>query len=169
MNKKPDIILYASDQHGIYIPEYFARSIKRDHVKGVEDWSVLEAGPFHDDYWDVWDEVLSDAEITDDKGNVYFLHQDGDLWLIPRGMEWNDSKNDWEWPFEGESFTAPACWAPYLINGDASGLEDEDLEECNRVTVGLGHCVDAIDVGFLSHPDYGLAGDCCEYRFQTNN
>lgn len=168
MNKpKPDLVLYASDRHGINVPKYFAQSVKRTCVKGVDDdeWAILEAGPEHEHYWEVWDSVLSAAEVTDHNGNVYSLYQDGDLWMVPQGMEWNDRRGVWEWPFEGESFTGPACWASYLINGDASGLEDEEREECDRVTEGLGHCVDAIDVGFLSRPDYGMAGECCEYRF----
>ncbi len=68
-------------------------------------------------------------------------------------------------PFEGESFTAPAIWAPYLLNGNAEGLEDYEIEEADAAADGLGTCVDAIDVGFISIPDHGMAGECCEYRF----
>jgi hypothetical protein len=164
---KPDIIHYASDRHGVYIPKYFAESIRRDRVRGVdaEQFDILLAGPDHEHYWDVWTEVLDNATVVGDEC-TYSMYQDGDLWLVPEGMEWNENTNGWEYPFEGESFTGPACWAPYLINGDATGLEDGEQAECDRVTEGLGHCVDAIDVGFMSRPDYGLAGECCEYRFQ---
>jgi hypothetical protein len=30
------------------------------------------------------------------------LYQDGDLWLIPEGMQWNDETGFFEWPEETE-------------------------------------------------------------------
>ena len=86
--------LYADSSRGIYIPQIFAQSIKRGCVAGVsaEDWAALEAGPDCEAYWDVWDGVLNDAELTDPtSGQVFTLFQDGDLWCIPKGAEWTDS------------------------------------------------------------------------------
>jgi hypothetical protein len=166
MKTKPDLILYANDARGVYIPKHFAESIQRHRVRGVsaEDFDILEAGPDHEHYWDTWDHVLTRATVVGDEC-TYRLHQDGDLWLVPVDMEWNEDRDRWEYPFEGESFTGPACWAPYLINGDESGLDTVERIYCDKVTEGLGTCVDAIEQGFLTHPDYGSAGDCCEYRF----
>ena len=165
--KKPDVELYASDSHGIYIPQYFAKTIKRDCLSGVSDADLADllAGPDSDTYWDTWDDVLNSAKITDGNGNTFFLHQDGDLWLVPSGMEWSEERDCFEYPFEGESFTAPAAWASYLVNGDASGISEAEKQEIDRVAAGLGSCVDAIECGFKWRPDYGMAGDCCEYRF----
>jgi len=74
--------LYADSSRGIYIPQIFAQSIKRGCV----------AGPDCEAYWDVWDGVLNDAELTDPtSGQVFTLFQDGDLWCIPKGAEWTDS------------------------------------------------------------------------------
>lgn len=78
--------LYAADSRGVYIPQYFAESVKRDCVSGVrdEDWKTLEAGP-HDNewYWDAWSSVLDGAKLTDPvTGKEGFLWQDGDLWVI---------------------------------------------------------------------------------------
>jgi hypothetical protein len=74
---------YANDSHGVYIPQYFAESVKRDCVSGVsdEDWKILEAGPHdNDQYWEAWDEVLSRAKLTDPtNGKEGHLWQDGDL------------------------------------------------------------------------------------------
>lgn len=78
--------LYALDRHGIYIPQYFAESVRRECVTGVsaEDWTILEEGPDHEWYWDTWDSVLSNARITSpETGVTYSLWQDGDLWLVP--------------------------------------------------------------------------------------
>lgn len=35
-------------------------------------------------------------------------------------------------------FTLPACWASYLINGDASGMPDEDKAQCDAFLKGKG-------------------------------
>lgn len=80
-------ILYASDRHGIYIPQYFAESIKRDCVTGVssEEWRILESDPMECEfYWDVWNDVEQRAIVTSpETGQEYRLYQDGDLWLVP--------------------------------------------------------------------------------------
>jgi len=100
--KKPDVLLWLTDARGVYLPRDFATSFERDtrdtYVSGVEaeDWAVLEAGPDHELYWDVWEGVLDSAVITDTNGVKYTLHQDGDLWLIPDGMVWTDEvKFEW--------------------------------------------------------------------------
>lgn len=80
-------ILYASSSHGQYIPQYFAESVKRECVTGinVDCLDQLAMGP--DDcpwYWEIWDKVESRATVTDpDTGVAYYLYQDGDLWLVP--------------------------------------------------------------------------------------
>lgn len=65
--------------------------------------------------------------------------------------------------------TAPAAWASYLINGDASVFDySNDLDDekaCYELENKYGVCVDAVEVGFITSPDFGLAGDCCEYTF----
>lgn len=83
--------LLVDGARGIYVPQYFAQTTPRDLLSGVseEDWAILEAGPDHEWYWDTWDDVLGNASITGDDGTVYYLHQDGDLWLVPE-----DATND---------------------------------------------------------------------------
>jgi len=99
---KPDTMLWLSEARGIYIPQHFANSFaNRDQaVRGVsaEDWAILEAGPDHEYYWDTWTDVCDRAIVTDDVGTQYRVHQDGDCWLIPVGMEWNDDKDFFVWP-----------------------------------------------------------------------
>ena len=70
------------------------------------------------------------------------------------------------------SYTAPSCWAPYLINGDASGIEDADQAEADAMVdqVGCGSPVSCEDAGFVHRPDFGkLAGDCQTYSFLKPN
>ena len=86
---------YADSARGIYIPQFFAESIKRECVSGVseEDWNILESGPDHEQYWDAWTDVLDNAELTDSSGVVWTLYQDGDLWLIPESFDWDTFDN----------------------------------------------------------------------------
>jgi hypothetical protein len=102
---KPDKLLWLNDARGVYIPRDFATSLtdRAKHVTGVNDeqWAILEAGPHNNEsYWDTWDDVLRDAVVTDDNGVKYTLYQEGDLWLIPEGMEWDDRSEGYRWPDE---------------------------------------------------------------------
>ena len=110
MKRKPEPLLWLSDARGRYIPRDFANSfVDRDkHVQNVseENWQILE-DPDHEWYWEAWDEVLQNAVVTDDEGTRFTLHQDGDLWLIPEGMEWSDKQDFYVWP-ENEEETNEA-------------------------------------------------------------
>lgn len=77
------IEIYADSSRGQYIPQYFAQSCKREMVKGVsaEEWEILEFGPDHEHYWEVWESVLNNAKITDNNGEKWTLWQDGDLFI----------------------------------------------------------------------------------------
>ena len=102
---KPDPILLITDAMGVYIPRNFATYFgdkRSEHVANIkdEDWKVLEAGPYHEWYWESWQTVCDDAVVTDTKGNKYMVYQDGDCWLIPRGMEFNERTEQWVWPTE---------------------------------------------------------------------
>jgi hypothetical protein len=95
---RPEVKLFATDTQGQYIPQNFANLIHRGCVKGVSehDWTILEAGPNHEWYWDTWNTVLDNAKIHDPTGTVYFLYQDGDLWLIPKGMTYSEDEGTWK-------------------------------------------------------------------------
>ena len=90
-NKIPDAVtLILSDARGIYIPRDFVtdnyNEIAVDHCKAwrikPDDAAILASGPDHEFYWETWDDVLSNAQYTDEEGNKYFLSQDGDLWAF---------------------------------------------------------------------------------------
>ena len=81
-------ILYADSARGVYIPRFFAECIRLECTTGVavETLEFLSrADPYETDwYWDTWTEVLDNCRVTDPgNGVTYYLHQDGDLWLIP--------------------------------------------------------------------------------------
>ena len=117
---KPEPILWLSDARGQYIPRDFAESFERStrdtHVSGVsaEDWAILEAGPDHEHHFETWDDVLRDAVLTGRDGTKYTLHQDGDLWAVPVGMEWSDEQDTFVWPDE----PCDACGGTGTIKAD---------------------------------------------------
>lgn len=99
--RKPQPQLYLSDARGAYIPRDFARETKRDCIANVspDTFAALESGPDSEFYWDAWTIAESNAIVTDPMSGVqYRLHHDGDLWLIPVGMEWADASGFFAWP-----------------------------------------------------------------------
>lgn len=92
MKREAKMILLFGDHRGIYIPQNFANEMDRTRVAGVsdDDYAILEAGPDHESYWDVWQDVCDYAELTDNDGEQYFIYQDGDCWGIEKGAEFND-------------------------------------------------------------------------------
>lgn len=70
---------------------------------------------------------------------------------------------------ETTTFTLPSYWASYLINGDDSGIDDDDKTACdNFLAANPGwSCIGCEEFGFFSNTnDAGtLAGDCLEYDF----
>ena len=100
---KPEIQLYLSDARGVYLPRDFADDTIRNCVEGVsnEDWQTLKDGPDGEWYWEAWISVCDNAVLTDPITNVeYRVEQDGDCWLIPVGMEWNEEEDCYDWPSE---------------------------------------------------------------------
>lgn len=88
-------ILYADSARGVYIPQYFAESIKRECVSGVDpsDLDSLTMGPDECEYyWETWEVVLNSAVVTNLDGNQFYLYQDGDLWLVPVDYEFEESE-----------------------------------------------------------------------------
>lgn len=106
MKSKPSMMLWLSDSRGQYIPRDFAKSFadREKSVSGVsaEEWARLEEGPDAAWHWETWHNVIDNAVVTDDDGVKFRLHQDGDLWLVPEGMNWNDEAGTFEWPSEND-------------------------------------------------------------------
>lgn len=95
--READRILYLSDSRGIYIPRDFVECTYRSCISGVTD-EDLEActDPDSEGYWDAWAHVEANAIITDQEtGKEYNLYQDGDLWLIERGAEYDEKLDTW--------------------------------------------------------------------------
>lgn len=69
---------------------------------------------------------------------------------------------------ETVTYSMPVYWASYLINGDASGIDDDEIAEADAAIedIGLGAPVDVGESEFRHSGDYGhLAGDYADYTF----
>jgi hypothetical protein len=68
--------------------------------------------------------------------------------------------------------TAPSAWASYLINDDASGLDDQEQAQCDAWVASLAphtYAIDCADAGFRwrhdAHAFCPLGADCQRYTF----
>jgi hypothetical protein len=69
--------------------------------------------------------------------------------------------------------TLPAYWASYLINGDASGLEQGEQEQVDAFLAREGldfpvSCSDEPSFTRYNDAHTGLAGDVLDYTFLVN-
>ena len=74
-----------------------------------------------------------------------------------------------------EVYTLYAHWACALINGDDSGMEEEDINALedfllkSRKNGFSFYCLDCNDESEFKKPDCGgLPGDCLEYTFDVS-
>lgn len=100
-NLPESAILFADSARGVYIPQHFAESVKREYVSGISietlDLLLIDPNANYESeadrdkqewYWHNWTYVMDNAIVTDpDSGIEYTLYQDGDLWLVP--VDWN--------------------------------------------------------------------------------
>jgi hypothetical protein len=76
------IKLLLCESRGIYIPRDFAECFD------IKDWNLTEediealSSPENEWYWEAWAQVLDKAQYTDNKGLVWYLYQEGDLFSV---------------------------------------------------------------------------------------
>jgi hypothetical protein len=96
-----DRVILFSDARGTSIPWCFATEVLEGYVvEGLEAFQRLQALCARHDkweeaaeeerYWDAWHDVLMNVVLKDDKGHVYHLDQDGDVFLVPHSdhVQW---------------------------------------------------------------------------------
>lgn len=72
-----------------------------------------------------------------------------------------------------ESYTLPQAWACAIVNGDYSGMSDDDKKACNTFLAlnGLSFCMASVEsfAGFVRMHDafnlMPLAAECNVYQF----
>lgn len=68
-------------------------------------------------------------------------------------------------------YTLPEFWASYLVNGDASGLSDNEQEEIDAFlkNENVGFCLTCSEEPFFAwrHDGGPLGATCLEYVFEA--
>lgn len=101
-SKYSGIILFVDSHHGAYIPKVFVEMINRDYWQPISDYDekILMAGPDVDDsceYWEVWHKFIDGSQfLTDQDGHKWFLHQDGDVFLMCEEKMTDQEKQQWD-------------------------------------------------------------------------
>ena len=80
LNRNNPFELLVDDHHGQYIGQVFAETIKRELFPTItaEDWAILEAGPEHEEYFNVSAEL--DQHETEDGVSLWW--HEGALWAV---------------------------------------------------------------------------------------
>jgi hypothetical protein len=141
---------------GVFATEEEAKAKIAEEAEDADDAEgfEMEPVPSAEEMWDAFEEGTADAIAAD-----LATYTPADYGFT-----------DWENTPEGfVDFTLPEYWASYLINGDASGLEDSELAEIQiweKSQTGLGGCVDCSESEFCRSNDANaLAGNCSKFRF----
>ena len=131
--------------HGIYVPSVFLEIYNKNTWKYLpEDMSELSS-PDNENYWEVWAEVLDNAEYTDEKGITWSLQsgESGDLFIV--------------------SNRCPDCSNP-LDNGGEEDQEGFSHERCDLCDALPGDRYSAHGIakgGDITH--YSICSDCVQY------
>ena len=78
-------VLLIDGSQGIYIPQQFANKYIEDPrwiEANEEDIAELLKGPDAPEYWDAWENVVSQAKYLDKDGREWGLFQEGDLFAF---------------------------------------------------------------------------------------
>lgn len=71
-----------------------------------------------------------------------------------------------------ETYNLPAYWASYLINGDSTGLEEEEIKEVDAFLErnGLGCCIDVDNEQEFSWANDAnqLGGAVADFTFEVH-
>lgn len=156
----------------------------REQYTITDRGTIANPGKFEGEPWFVvalWDAILDgDAgeedgdmghwvEVTDETAEVFgmdravypigswlYVHEDGQGFV--RAVKHAHK-------IETVTGVGYADWASYLINGDASGIDDDDVKAADKFAEWLGgNITDVSEDTFFDRPDTGgLSGDCATY------
>lgn len=80
-----NIEILLNSSRGIYIPRDFVQSMKTELFGLTEQnkrhWKDAE-NPDSEYYWESWQWILDNARFDHKDGRVFYLYQDGDVFLV---------------------------------------------------------------------------------------
>ena len=79
-----NIIFLCDSSHGIYLPSFLCSHSENIWNIPSDQWNYM-ANPENiekDDYLDLWESILNNAEYVDNNGKIWTLHHDGDLFSV---------------------------------------------------------------------------------------
>lgn len=169
-----------------YGPTYLARlgKFEGEHWSIVHWYDAMMNGA-GDEPFTEGEETVADVFPVEDIERAAFMLKESDqfavLWHSSQGFEtleyidcdrYDRLREQYSEPSDNVvTYTAPSAWASYLINGDASGLEDGEQATVDAwlASIGLGDPVSCDDAGFRHVHDafafMPLAADCQTYSF----
>lgn len=152
---KRGIEILIDSVHGQYIPQIAAECLAEGWTISEEEREILLSGPDHECYWETWHSAIDFAEYKDFDGNVWRLHQDGDLFAYcPELMTYEEWTN---LGFDINDKPDPIGWCKlevcedcllYLANDELP--PDSDTERDKAIVDGVhnlhhpavdGHCL----------------------------
>mgnify|MGYP003660226537 CR=1 FL=1 len=78
-----NVNLLLTDARGIYIPRDFVEGYDLSKFTGISEDDIETCkNPDSEWYWESWNMILSNARFTAEDGRIFYLSQDGDLWLL---------------------------------------------------------------------------------------
>lgn len=86
-NSATGLVHLLDSARGVYLPRDAEEILQRAWFAFIGSggaWilDALRAGPDAEDYWEAWTRVLDTAAYTDERGRVWCLYQDGDLFAV---------------------------------------------------------------------------------------
>ena len=157
-----------SDCQGIYIPQEFCQMFRPEdwgYTADDENWVSCLAGPDDEYYWDSWDKILSNAQMTGEDGRTWYLSQDGDLFVITN-----------ELPLDIAVYQIPESFVDYIVNGEAGELTDDEISRIDyKMEIDcIVNCSPEGEAYFSHTNDFicdkaGNVVDCiCKIKFPEN-
>ena len=76
--------LLINDNMGVYIPKIFCErhDLQDFGITLTDKDREIFQDPYHEGYWETWEDIYTKARYIDEQGNEWRLWLDGDLWLV---------------------------------------------------------------------------------------
>lgn len=89
------IEILCDSHHGQYIPQIMINRLIDHGWEGIEKGYINDLqDPCNEWYWEAWHDVENNATFTDENGNVWHLHHNGDLFAYCEDLMTEEEKEN---------------------------------------------------------------------------